>query len=88
VEKVESRGRIGDQALEGIYTTYSLQTELNLITKPEVAQVPATNVDLVDLQKTRDRESTSLMAGAVLGVAGALIVELLLAAIGIVVKES
>lgn len=88
VEKVESTGRIGNQTLLGNFTSYSVSPDLNLIPVQSTATIPATNLDMVDLQKVRDREANSLMIGALLGVAGALLVEVLLASIAILERHS
>lgn len=88
VEKVEASGRLDEPRFVGPWTFYRLGPQVGRDAAGDSFTVPRTSVDLVDLRELRDKDRRSLILGALLGVAGGLLVEILLALSGLSSRRS
>lgn len=93
VEKIESSTRLttggdttgdggpsvaGQQEIEGGSTSYKLHADVSRSAVNDSFATPAISVDLLDLQAQRTKDRLNLLLGALIGIVGALVVEIIL----------
>ncbi|WP_422733343.1 hypothetical protein ACN26Y_21100 [Micromonospora sp. WMMD558] len=78
VDRFETDGVSRPGESEGSITRYSLTSSRVPGANEDRLPVPAVSIDLVDVERERTREPDLLVLGAVLGMAGALVIEILL----------